>query len=156
MFRLSQKADYGLILLSSFAKASRDKPSVAKFHSRSEAKVTSGLHSGSVARDPFVSIATIAKKNQISPKFLSQIASELKRAGILVSKEGIAGGYSLAKSADKIRLLDVLKVLDGELVEGKCFEDGHECVCGAGDMWADMKTQIEETIGKKTVADLVV
>jgi len=116
--------------------------------------MTSGEHSGSVARG-FVSIASVAKKNQISPKFLAQIASELKRAGILTSKEGIAGGYTLAKSADKIKLLDVLKVLDGELVEGKCFEDGHECTCGAGAMWADVKAQMEETIGRKTVADLV-
>jgi len=85
-----------------------------------------------------------------------KIASDLKKAGILTSKEGISGGYSLAKKPADIRLLDVLKVLDGELVEGKCFEDGHECSCGAGDMWADMKAQMEETIGRKTVADLVV
>lgn len=145
MFRLSTKADYGLILLSS----------VAKLHSRSEAKASAGSHSGSVSGGKFVSISSIAKKNQISPKFLSQIAQELKKAGILISKEGITGGYSLAKKADDIKLLDVLKVLDGELVEGKCFEDGHECVCGAGDMWVDMKEQMVATIDKKTVADLV-
>ena len=166
MFRLSQKADYGLILLSHFAKASvfaeattdgsRDKSSVVKFHSRSEAKAVLGSHSGSVAKEPFVSISIIAKKNQISAKFLSQVASELKNAGILASREGKSGGYTLAKSPDEIKLLDVLKVLDGELVEGKCFEDDHECVCGAGDIWQEMKTQMEQTIGKKTVADLVV
>ena len=131
MFRLSQKSDYGLILLSSVAKAMEDKS------------------------NPFISVSSVANKNQISPKFLSQIASDLKRAGVLKSKEGVSGGYALAKSADQIKLLDVLKVLDGELVEGKCFENGHECVCGAGDMWTDMKAQMEETIGKKTVADLV-
>lgn len=132
MFRLSQKADYGLILLSSFAKAPEDKS------------------------NKFISVSTIAAKNQISAKFLSQIAQDLKRAGILTSKEGVAGGYSLAKSANKIKILDVLKVLDGELVEGKCFEEGHECSCGAREMWAEMKKQMEETIGRKTVADLVV
>lgn len=126
MFKLSQKADYGLILLSRL--------------------------SGSKKR---ISVADIANKNKISPKFLSQVASELKKAGILTSKEGISGGYSLARAADKIKILDVLKVLDGELVEGKCFEDGHECSCGAGDMWGDVKKQLEETIGRKTVADLV-
>src|SRR3989344_9052573 len=127
MFRLSQKSDYGLILLSRLSRAK---------------SVTS--------------VSKVAKENQISPKFLSQIASELKRAGILVSREGASGGYKLAKSADEIKLLDVLKVLDGELVKGECFEEGHECSCGAGEMWADMKMQMEETIGKKTVADLVV
>ena len=127
MFRLSQKSDYGLILLSTLRQA-QGKPSP---------------------------ISKIAKKHKISPKFLSQIAQELKHAGILASKEGVSGGYSLAKSASKIKILDVLKVLDGELVEGKCFEDDHECTCGAGEMWNEMKKQMEETIGKKTVADLV-
>src|SRR3989344_1242080 len=126
MFRLSQKSDYGLILLSNLARAKKQ-----------------------------TAISQIASKNQISPKFLSQIAQELKKAGILASKEGVSGGYSLAKSASKIKILDVLKVLDGELVEGKCFEEGHECTCGAGEMWQEMKKQSEETIGKKTVADLV-
>lgn len=71
------------------------------------------------------------------------------------SREGVTGGYTLAKSAGEIKLLDVLKVLDGELVEGKCFEEGHECTCGAGEMWQEMREQLEATIGKKTVADLV-
>src|SRR3990170_4921055 len=127
MFRLSQKSDYGLILLSSLRQA-QGKPSP---------------------------ISKIAEKHKISPKFLSQIAQELKKAGILASKEGVFGGYSLAQKADKIKILDVLKILDGELVEGKCFEDDHECTCGAGEMWAEMKSQMEKTIGKKTVADLV-
>ena len=127
MFRLSQKADYGLMLLSSLARSKK-----------------------------LIPISAIAQKNQISPKFLSQVANELKRAGILTSKEGITGGYSLAKSAGEIKLLDVLKILEGELVEGKCFEEGHECTCGAGEMWQQMKKQMEATLGKKTVADLIV
>lgn len=126
MFRLSQKADYGLILLSSLAR------------SRS-----------------LTSISKIANKNQISPKFLSQIAQDLKKAGILTSKEGVSGGYTLAKKPKEINLLDVLRVLDGAIFEGKCFENDHECSCGAEDVWGEMKDQIMDTVGTKTVADLV-
>lgn len=126
MFKLSQKSDYGLILLSNVAKAK-------------------GI----------VSVATVAKKNKLSSKFLSQVALELKKVGILKSKEGTAGGYALAKKANEIKILDVLTALDGGLVKGECFEDDHECKCGAKEMWGDLKTQMEETIGKKTVADLV-
>ena len=127
MFRLSQKADYGLMLLSSLARSKK-----------------------------LIPISAIAQKNQISPKFLSQVANELKKAGILSSKEGISGGYTLARESDEIKLLDVLKVLEGDLIEGKCFEEGHECTCGAGEMWQQMKKQMEATLGKKTVADLIV
>ena len=126
MFRLSQKADYGLILLSNISKSKKP-----------------------------LSVSTVAKKNQISTKFLSQIAGELKKAGMLTSREGVSGGYILAKKPEQIKILDVLKTLDGELVEGKCFEDDHECMCGGKDIWMDMKEQLEATIGSKTVADLV-
>lgn len=126
MFKLSQKSDYGLILLSNISKSKGA-----------------------------VSVATIAKKNKLSTKFLSQVASELKKAGILASREGAGGGYLLAKPANKIKVLDVLIALDGGLVKGDCFEDDHECKCGAKDMWGEMKEQMEEAIGKKTVADLV-
>ena len=126
MFKLSQKSDYGLILLSNVAKSK-------------------GV----------ISVSSIAKKNKLSSKFLSQVANELKKAGIISSREGASGGYSLAKKANEIKILDVLTVLDGGLVKGDCFEDDHECLCGAKEMWGDMKKQMEETIGKKTVADLV-
>ena len=91
----------------------------------------------------------------MSSKFLSQVANELKKAGFITSKEGVKGGYLLAKKPEDIKIVDVLKTLDGDLVVGDCFEDDHECHCGGKDMWMDMKKQLEETIGKKTVADLV-
>lgn len=127
MFRLSQKSDYGLILLSNLRQTPKQS----------------------------VSISSIAKKHKISPKFLAQIAQELKRAGILSAREGVSGGYQLAKDAKDIKILDILMVLDGGLVKGDCFEDDHECECGAKEMLAEMKEQMEATIGKKTVADLV-
>lgn len=127
MFRLSQKADYGLILLANISKSKKP-----------------------------VAVSKIADKNQIPTKFLSQIATELKKAGMIKAKEGVSGGFLLAKKAKDIRILDVLKTLDGELVVGECFEDDHECHCGGKEMWQDLKKQLEETIGSKTVADLVV
>ena len=150
MFRLSTKSDYGLILLSNLA--SRAKAKTRNLPRRSIAN--SGSLQGQLSN--YLSIACIAKKNQHSAKFLSQVAQELKRAGIITAKEGVSGGYTLAKRADDIKILDVLKTLDGELVRGECFDDDHECHCGGKDIWMEMKAQMEQTIGKKTVADLVV
>lgn len=137
MFRLSQKADYGLILLSSLARAQADPASRER-------------------RGGFTSVSAIAKKNKIPTKFLSQIAQDLRHAGVISAREGIRGGYTLARAAEEIKLLDVLKVLDKELFSGECFEDDHECLCGAKEMWVSLRKEMEETLGKKTVADLVV
>ena len=145
MFRLSQKADYGLILLSS----------LAKLHSGSEAKAVLSSHSRSVTKGQFVSIASVASRHKLSPKFLSQIARELKSAGILKSKEGISGGYNLAKKPREIKIIDVLNVLEGKFFEGRCFEEKGRCICGANIIWKDMKKQVETVLGGKSVADLV-
>lgn len=126
MFRLTTKSDYGLILLSNLSRSKK-----------------------------LVSISSVAKKNKLSTKFLSQVAQDLKKAGFVTAKEGVSGGYTLAKKASDISILEVLKTLDGELVVSDCLEDDHECHCGGKDMWVEMKEQMEATIGKKTVADLV-
>lgn len=143
MFRLSQKADYGLILLSSLAKT--------QAHPGGEVQAASSQH----PRGGFTSVSAISRKNKIPAKFLSQIAQELRHAGVISAREGVRGGYILARAAEKIKLLEVLKVLDKDLFSGECFEDDHECKCGAKEMWVSLRKEMEETLGKKTIADLV-
>jgi Rrf2 family protein len=57
-------------------------------------------------------LADIADKHGIPPRFLVQILLDLKRAGLVASTRGAAGGYALARSPDEITLFDVLKVID--------------------------------------------
>ena len=57
-------------------------------------------------------LADIADKHGIPPRFLVQILLDLKRAGLVISTRGAAGGYALARSPDEITLFDVLKVID--------------------------------------------
>jgi Rrf2 family protein len=59
----------------------------------------------------------IAKVEDIPPKFLDLIMSELRRAGFVKSIRGPEGGYVLARSAKTISLADVIRVLDGPLAE---------------------------------------
>ncbi|MDB5308906.1 MAG: cymR 2 [Gemmataceae bacterium] len=57
-------------------------------------------------------LADIADRHGIPPRFLVQILLDLKRAGLVNSVRGAAGGYALARSPDEITLYDVLKVID--------------------------------------------
>lgn len=99
MLSISKKTDYGLLLLRLLA----EKPAV------------------------FLSIAGLAKKHQLPHKYLSQIAGELKMAGLLESREGIYGGYRLAISPDSIPVRQVLEVLEGSIEDG--CEQGDTCAC---------------------------
>jgi len=57
-------------------------------------------------------LADIADKHGIPPRFLVQILLDLKRAGLVASTRGAAGGYALARLPDEINMYDVLNVVD--------------------------------------------
>jgi len=59
-----------------------------------------------------VRLADVADKHGIPPRFLVQILLDLKRAGLVASTRGAAGGYALARSPDEITLFDILRVID--------------------------------------------
>ncbi|MGH6861849.1 MAG: RrF2 family transcriptional regulator [Phyllobacterium sp.] len=65
-------------------------------------------------------VADIASRNNISKKFLDAILLELRNDGILRSKKGPGGGYSLSKPASEIAIGQVVRVLDGPLAPIRC------------------------------------
>src|SRR6188768_3836500 len=60
----------------------------------------------------------IAERQGIPPRFLEQIFQDLKRSGIVGSKRGPQGGYSLTRRAADIRLGDVVRALEGPIQLG--------------------------------------
>lgn len=67
-----------------------------------------------------VGVAEIAEANNIPKKFLDAILAELRNAGFVHSKKGPGGGYTLARSAQEIRIGHVVRVLDGPLAPFPC------------------------------------
>lgn len=77
-------------------------------------------------------VTEIAVRNQIPKKFLDTILLELRNTGILRSKKGPNGGYSLSKPAAEIRIGQVIRALDGPLAPIRCasrtaFEACDDC-----------------------------
>jgi Rrf2 family protein len=65
-------------------------------------------------------VTEIATVNNIPKKFLDAILLELRNNGILKSKKGAGGGYSLAKPASEIRIGEAIRALDGPLAPILC------------------------------------
>ena len=72
-------------------------------------------------------VDSIARKRKISPIFLHKIFQKLTRAGILVSRRGVQGGFALAKSPVKISVMNVTEVLQGPVVISRCLNKKHTC-----------------------------
>ncbi|MBB6371391.1 RrF2 family transcriptional regulator [Chryseobacterium shigense] len=69
----------------------------------------------------FLSTNIIAQDENISKKFLEQILLELKRAKLVNSKQGNAGGYYLLKSPDEISLADIYRIFEGPIALTPCI-----------------------------------
>ena len=92
-----------------------------------------------------VPIAQIAERRQMPVQFLEQLFSTLRRAGLLNSQRGVKGGYTLARPADQINVLEVVQALDGRL-----GEEAHE----AGGIWAEGVESLREVFRSTTIADI--
>jgi Rrf2 family transcriptional regulator, cysteine metabolism repressor len=65
-----------------------------------------------------VPIAELARRGGIPLQFLEQLFATLRRAGLLRSQRGVKGGYSFARPASEITVLEVVELLDGPLGQG--------------------------------------
>ncbi|RVJ49356.1 RrF2 family transcriptional regulator [Sinorhizobium meliloti] len=77
-------------------------------------------------------VTEIAKRNNLPKKFLDTILLELRNVGILRSKKGPNGGYSLSRPASEIMIGQVIRALDGPLAPIRCasrtaFEACDDC-----------------------------
>ncbi len=97
-----------------------------------------------------VSINSIATRQGISERYLEQLMTLLKKAGIVKSIRGAGGGYVLTKSMDSISVGDVLRALEGSLepVECAAFSDEASCEASGGCVTKYVWKRIHESINK--------
>ncbi len=69
----------------------------------------------------------IAELQGISPSFLAKIFPKLEKAGIVAAREGVRGGYQLARPADEISFLDIVDAVEGEKPLFDCQEVRGRC-----------------------------
>jgi Rrf2 family cysteine metabolism transcriptional repressor len=101
----------------------------------------------------------IARRQDISIKYLEQLIAVLRSAGLVRSIRGSKGGYMLAKEPDKIVLSDVFHCLEGNANTSECVEDKDYCQraadCAARQVWTQVQQAIEEVLQSITLRDLV-
>ena len=107
-----------------------------------------------------VSISSIAQRQKISESDLEQLVAKLKKAGLVVSIRGAAGGYRLARPASGISVGDVLRALEGDVRAVICTaqtEEGCEGeeLCVTKYVWQRINESIEKTVDEMMIDQLV-
>lgn len=114
------------------------------------------FHKNGVER---VSINELSTKQKIPKDFLEKIFSELREYGIVDSVRGRYGGYSLSKDPKKLKLSEIIYILDKPfqsyecVVTGKCETLGSECAVGY--IWKKINSILMQELSKITLADLI-
>ncbi len=78
-----------------------------------------------------VRIQTISEQQKIPKRFLEQILNDLKSAGIVQSRRGVAGGYRLARRPEEIPLAAIVRHIEGALAPVSCVSERfyEKCSC---------------------------
>ena len=100
----------------------------------------------------------IAAAQSIPIKFLENILSELRHAGLVASQRGAEGGYALARPPAEVRLADVIRAVDGPLAHVRGTRPENLEYTGAAeplrDVWIALRKNIRGVLETVTLADL--
>ena len=108
-----------------------------------KALIDLGLYSEKEA----VSLQSIAGRQNISVSYLEQLMALLKKAGLVKSVRGAAGGYFLGRPAEEISVGDILRVLEGGL-------EGSD-LCVAKLVWKRINDSITDAVDTLMLSELI-
>ncbi len=107
-----------------------------------------------------VRLKDIAKRQNISEKYLEQIVAALHKTGLVKSIRGAHGGYILAYPPEKYTAGQILKAVEGDLAPMDCVgENGSECenkgTCVSYRLWEKLDAAINDVLEGITLADML-
>jgi Rrf2 family protein len=106
-----------------------------------------------------VSADTLAEQQQLPRKFLEAILADLRRAGLVSSVRGAAGGYRLARPAKEISLGAVFRAVDGPLAEVRGLRPHETTYEGAASnlpvVWVAVRASLRRVLDEVSLAEVL-
>ena len=108
----------------------------------------------------FIALKDVAKRQNISKKYLEQTVPVLNGAGLLTTNRGNRGGYKLAKEPKEYTVGDILRITEGSIAPVSCLEsDVNSCerknFCQTLYVWEGLYKVVNEYLDSITVQDIV-
>ena len=104
-------------------------------------------------------VKDISRREEISERYLEQILTPLKIAGLVRVIRGARGGFTLARLPSEIRLIEIIQIMEGSTAPVECVDDAQICsrsdLCITREVWAEMKKAIDTVLESTTLQDLL-
>lgn len=128
------------------------------FSKKCEYGMQAVLYLAAQEKGTLVSAEDISKVLKIPREFISKILQSLKESGLITSSKGKSGGFSLAKDASRIKLIDVVAAIDGLDMFDSCVLGFPECSpihpCPVHNTWGTLRNQTYDMLTSETVDKL--
>lgn len=133
MLRLSNLADYGVVVMTAAAR--------------------------SVADGRLTSAAQVSALTGIPAPTVAKLMGQLGRAGLLSSQRGVSGGFTLARAAGEISLADIVEAIDGPIALTHCGQPGADCCglslsCQVKPHWAPVNRAVRDALASVSLSEL--
>lgn len=111
-----------------------------------------------------VQSAEIAEAQNLPKKFLDTILLEIKNLGVISSKKGKGGGYTLLRPTDTISLGQVIRALDGPFAPvpcvsrtayARCSDCSDEGICVVRPIMQEVRDAISNVLDNRTLHDMI-
>jgi Rrf2 family iron-sulfur cluster assembly transcriptional regulator len=108
-----------------------------------------------------VSLAEIAKRQEISLSYLEQLFAKLRRGGLVKSVRGPGGGYRLSRPSPEVRIADIIMAVDEPITATRCRQGSAKgCTGTAGrcvthDLWEELGRHIHVFLASVSLADVI-
>jgi Rrf2 family protein len=107
-----------------------------------------------------LSLSGIARAEKLPHAYLEQLVGDLRRAGLVTATRGQAGGYRLSRTAEEISLAEVVRALEGPLLEMPCAgaDDAEACdrpqPCSVHEVFQRVQKSLVGTLTATTLGEV--
>ncbi len=113
------------------------------------------LHYG----EGYILLKDVARRQQISDRYLEHIIIPIKMAGLVRSVRGAKGGFELAKPPHEILVSEIILVSEGSFALVECVDNAAVCsradLCVTRDVWSEMEKAMRGVLESTSLQDLI-
>ncbi len=128
------------------------------FSKKCEIGLQAVLYLATEGKNELFNARQVADKVKQPKEFVSKVLQTLTSSGIVGSKKGKNGGFFLARSAKKVRLIEIVEVIDGLDMFNNCVLGFPGCTseepCPVHDVWGALRDQAYKMLSEQTLEDI--
>ncbi len=109
--------------------------------------------------DDYIPLGSIAARQEISPKYIESIMSDLSKAGLVDGKHGKGGGYKLNRPSEEYNVGEILKIAEGDIYPVECMTEcskpcNRSSFCKTLKLWQDFYALIDGYFASISLKDV--